>query len=1535
MPPIQNYLVDKTAEIASRKTKMNISVGHVSLSFPLDLVMNDVKAISSAKDTLLEVDRLQVNVQLLPLLKKDIEIDGISIKHALVNSMDLIHGMTIKGRLGEFYLSSHGVKLDPETAIVDNVLLKNSNISLSITDTTSTDTTKSAPTYWKFLLKKIDVQNVAFDYSSPLTNSHINTHLDKIALRNGYIDLHKQLYSLQTLYVNNGKFRMNDIKSSENDTLATKQGGIDPSDIRLSDINIQVDSLFYKGNNIKANIRNVSLKETNSKLNVISVKGDINSNDRTINVSDFEIKTTDSYFNMLASIDWNAFESKNPGIASLRLKADIGKPDMIRLMGGADEKFIQKYPSMPLKIVAGVDGNMESLNITSFHATLPQSFDIMMDGKILHAANNIDRDGQISLNAKSDNIEFLAPLAGGMVIPSGTSLNGTFLLKGTAVNADFLLKQFNSAIVNDSILNNDSLFSIPPVEKELPSIKEFHDNNALRMLAFFDWDKESYEIDLSANEFDLNKFFPNDTLSILSAKAYAKGDGFDIFSKKTSISAKASIRQFEYGSYDLAGLNFNLSLSDNNIIAETSIDNNAMNILADVEGLLEKKRVKIDLNANIKRLDWQELKLADVRFQTSQQIKVTFDTNMEESFSVDASMINTTVTAPKRQFKTKDLYVGLKTNADSTFAYAKAGDLDFSISSKEHLNKLSDDITIFLDQLLKQWEIKHIDQVAIKKYLPYVCMTISAGKDNPIYNYLSLKGIAFDKLFMDIDSSPLDGINGSSYIYGLHNDSLALDTIYLDIEQDVSGIKFYSGVTSVARKNQEAFDASLEGSLMENKAQLLFQYFNGKKEQGVYLGLMADLYQHGINLHLFPKNPTIVYRPFNLNTDNYIFLGNKGKIHANVRLIDDNGSGLSFFTYDNDSTTLQDMTLELANINLDEIRRILPYMPDMQGKLGGDLHYIKTMEHSTFSSTMQLNDFVYEKTPLGDWEMNGVYMPGDNNDHHIDGFITRDGNEIIRMNGLYLNSENGSGSVNASVELEKFPLDIINPFVPDKSLEFTGDFDGTLSMKGSVAKPQFNGNLSMDSVTLFMPELSARFRFDNRPVRVVDSKMTFDKFKIFTKGNNPFTIDGYVDLTDFSKINLNLEMNAKNYELINSPRSRRSIVYGKMYVDFDARLRGPIQEMNMRGNMNILGKTNFTYVMKDSPLTVNDRLNDMVTFVNFKDSVVVDNALLTPVSINGMDIALTLHIDQAVQARVDLTADGSNYMMLEGGGDLAFQYTPQGNMVLNGRYSLISGEMKYQIPVIPLKTFYIQNGSYLEWTGNPLNPTMSIVATEPIRANVSDNGQTGRMVTFNVGVDISNNLENPGLAFILSAADDGAVQEQLNAMSEEERGKLAVTMLVTGIYAAEGNSTGGFNVNNTLNSFLQSEISNVVGKTMDINLGMETVNDGEGGSKRTDYNFQFAKRFWNNRFRIVIGGKVSTGNTAQQDESFIDNISVEYRLDNSGTRYIRFFYDKNYDSVLEGEITETGLGVVLRKKMSRLGELFIFKRRKDNVTESQ
>lgn len=243
-------------------------------------------------------------------------------------------------------------------------------------------------------------------------------------------------------------------------------------------------------------------------------------------------------------------------------------------------------------------------------------------------------------------------------------------------------------------------------------------------------------------------------------------------------------------------------------------------------------------------------------------------------------------------------------------------------------------------------------------------------------------------------------------------------------------------------------------------------------------------------------------------------------------------------------------------------------------------------------------------------------------------------------------------------------------------------------------------------------------------------------------------------MTDMAAMDINLKMQAHNFELINAKRTKESLVHGKLYVDVNAMLKGRPDALTMRGNMNILGNSDFTYVLKDSPLTVEDRLNETVTFVDFSDTTHIEKPNMPVMSLGGMDILMTLHIDEAVQARVDLNDNGSNYMLLEGGGDLSFQYQPDGNMLLNGRYSLMSGEMKYEMPIIPLKTFYIQDGSYIEWTGNLMNPNLNIKASERVRASVSsDGGESTRMVNFDVGVNLTNRLENLGFTFTLEAPD--------------------------------------------------------------------------------------------------------------------------------------------------------------------------------------
>ena len=64
--------------------------------------------------------------------------------------------------LGEFFLESHGVVFSPETARINECFLKNTDLMLTLNELAPSDTTASDTLFWKIILEKADLENVAF-----------------------------------------------------------------------------------------------------------------------------------------------------------------------------------------------------------------------------------------------------------------------------------------------------------------------------------------------------------------------------------------------------------------------------------------------------------------------------------------------------------------------------------------------------------------------------------------------------------------------------------------------------------------------------------------------------------------------------------------------------------------------------------------------------------------------------------------------------------------------------------------------------------------------------------------------------------------------------------------------------------------------------------------------------------------------------------------------------------------------------------------------------------------------------------------------------------------------------------------------------------------------------------------------------------------------------------------------------------------------------------------------------------------------------
>lgn len=1470
VPPVQNFLRKQATVYASQATGMQINVGRIDLRFPLNLLVRDVEVVQ-APDTLLTLASLNVHVQAMPLFKGKIEVDDITIQRVAVNSANLIEGMQIRGVLGRFFLESHGVDLGNELAVINRAELSDTHIGLILTDTTTTEKpdTASAPVNWKVNLHALNLKNVSFSMQLPADSMRMAAHVGEATVNDVSADLKQQFYGLRS-------FLLTGASVNYDTGNALPAEGFDPSHIALRDIRIGIDSVLYQGRNMNAVIREFSMNER-SGLSVTSLTGRVFADSTLIRVPYFRLLTPHSEMNLTAQTYWELVNIPTTGRLTARFNALIGKQDVLLFAGELPDAFKDAYPFRPLVVQAGTEGNLKSMQISRFKIDLPGAFSLDGGGELYNLMDSVTRSAAIDLKMRTGNLNFLTALAdmkpgAPLVIPDSMLLDARLGMEGPKYDARLQLK-----------------------EKE----------GRLNLTANLNTNTEVYSADLKIEDLQVNHFLPHDSIYELTTSLSARGRGLDFTSYRSVATVNASIDKLHYADYRISGIELSGAVKNAVATAQLTSDNALLKMKADAEYHLAHRYPDGKVELDVTSLDTE--KLVGVSLGKEKVLAFQFTGEVRK---------------------------------ERVFTHLTSGDLKLNLSARAGLEPLIRQSTHFADILMRQLDNKELNHAELRKALPTAIFSFSAGRNNPMAWYLATQKISYQDASVKIGCAPDWGINGKASLHALKIDTLQLDTIFLTLKQDTSRISLHGGVINGPKNPQISFKSILTGEIRDKDAELTAQYINDKGKTGLLFGVNAKpLYGgrgkgNGIALTLIPEEPVIAFHKFRFEEHhNWIYLHNNMRVYANVDMQDNEGMGIRMQSLPSDTVSLQNMDVELRRIRLDELFSILPYMPDITGLLSAEAHYIQTENSLELSAEASIDELTYERQRIGDVSLGATWLPGEAGKQYVNTYLTHEGTEIMVADGALYPTISGKDSIVVNSTLEHFPLTIANVFVPDQVVTLSGDMDGDLHITGYTGTPLINGGLSLDSVSVYARQADARFTFDNRPIQVQNNRIVFDKFAIYTTSKNPFSIDGYVDFRDMSRPMANLKLFAENYTLLNAKRTKESMVYGKVFVDLDATVRGPLEALMMRGNVNLLGNTDVTYVLTDSPLTVQDRLSDLVTFTSFADTTSLNKEEVPTLSLGGLDMIMTVHIDPAVRLKADLSADRSSRVELEGGGDLSLQYTPQGDLTLTGRYTLTGGMMKYALPVIPLKEFQIQNGSYVDWTGNPMDPLLNFRATERMRASVSQEDGTSRMVNFDISIVVKNRLDNLSLAFEIDAPDDASVQNQLAGMGPDERSKQAVAMLATGIFLADSGSGGGMNLNMgaALNSVLASQINALTGnmKNASLSFGVEDHDDSDAGGKRTDYSFRYSQRLFNDRFQIVLGGKVSTGANATNDvESFIDNISLEYRLDQSGTRYIRLFHNKNYESVFEGEITETGVGLVLRKKMDRLSELFIFKKKK-------
>ena len=181
----------------------------------------------------------------------------------------------------------------------------------------------------------------------------------------------------------------------------------------------------------------------------------------------------------------------------------------------------------------------------------------------------------------------------------------------------------------------------------------------------------------------------------------------------------------------------------------------------------------------------------------------------------------------------------------------------------------------------------------------------------------------------------------------------------------------------------------------------------------------------------------------------------------------------------------------------------------------------------------------------------------------------------------------------------------------------------------------------------------------------------------------------------------------------------------------------------------------------------------------------------------------------------------------------------------------------------------------------------------------------------------------------------GAVNQKLTMLNEDPSllNKQVFALLVLGRFVQENPLTtesGGTStlVRSTVGNFLSAQLnqlSSKIVKGVDLNFNVQSYDDYQTGQAqgRTQVEIGLKKQLFNDRLSVQLGGAVDVeGDRAKQNSAseITSDVTVEYKLTKDGAYRLKGFRHNQYEGAIEGQLVETGAGVVFVKDFDKWGK---------------
>ncbi len=1629
-PQVQNYVAHKGANYLSNTLDTKVEIGGFTTDWRNALVLKDVYVEDQQQDTLWYSQRLGVDMNILGLIKGNIDIGKISLDHATLNlhvqpdsstnydfimeafasdttaaqpadttssslaiNLDVINlndvyinyrdeagGNWIKGRVGHLLTTMEELNLDAQRYLVDEVELKNTAFSYIQTKLPPPDTAATEPLELEFGLNRIALDNVKLNYKSRPADQSIALDVGRSLLTADKIDLKNERINLKTFELHNTAVVYKQDKYKPTDSLAVNPqrtvqeldsaaeetsgqpmnwvvtlNGLDVSDLDVkfdnfnvpaqekgmdynhllfNNIALEAEDLYYSLNRTTVDVNQLQLQEK-SGFQVKNFEANVIFDSTKTELSNLDLLTGNSHLQRHLAVTYPSLDAVADHPETLGLNLDInnsyvGMQDALYFAPYlADNPSFRSIANTKLQVDGKVDGTMQNLHVRQFNMSGLQGTKVAVTGDIRNATDpdHLYMDLRINqLATTRTDIQALTPagtIPPNIRVPRQLSMTGTYQGSLTAFDTDVNLQSSYGNVA--AVVNMES----GPAGAEPFTAK------------------------VSTNRFDLGQLFTDSLgVGIIALNATAKGTGLTPETMQALV--QANIKTLEYNNYTYNNLDVNANINRNlYTFAATANDPNLDFDLKGDFNMRDTSHVAYGFDIDIQEANLRALNLYSDSLRIKGSMTGHFTGLDPSAISGQLQGQNLVINLNQATYPIDSLAMTLQQNGQSAAIQLQS---DLADANLQFGNTLATLPTALEKHFSKYFDLQPDPPYPAGVNLHDFKARIQLKQSKLITAFVpGLTKLAVNNPII----ATYDGTNQTLTVDGnvnaLEYTGYNLHDLALQVNGTPEALNYNVTLAQFSSPSLNMHHVTLEGAAHDNFLTLRLGIADstGQQERFVLGGQLNSL-GPGYRFTFNPQQLVINSDKWTVPEDNYLQYDTNLLYAHNIKLQHDN----SYIALNSQGPLGPNAPLK-AEFNNFDIGYLMDTFQKQDSLIAGTINGTATVKNlmagtMSFTSDLTVSQFAYEGVPVGTIALKANSEGG--NRYNVDASLTGNGNQVL-INGFYESQPNAS-LLNFDANIPSLNLASLEGFTAGMVKEMDGNASGKLHITGTVDDPNILGELNFNQAQFNVAMLNSLYRLQDERLVFNEQGIHFPDFTLTDSLGNNMVVNGDILTDTYTDFKFDLTVNTDRFLAMNSTAKDNDLYYGTVFIAADASIGGDLALPVIKIDVKVLDGSAFTAVVPADETGAAER-DGIVEFVNLNDSLTAIIGGQQPqdsaqTGFVGADIETQVHITDATPVTIVIDPLTGDNLVVRGTADpLYVGITPSGQINMTGRYEISDGKYSMDFYDLASRELDIADGSYIAWTGDPMQANMQIKAIYTVKtaprelvaaqASGADDPALRNQVPFRVIVNVNGEILTPEIDFNIELPEEqrGKVPGEVTASlanlreDESEMNKQVFALLVLGRFLAPDpleSSGGGLaaSARNSLSQVMTDQLNQLTNKYaggLGLELGVNSYEDYSSGSAqgRTDLNVALKQQFLNDRLTVRVGSDIGLEGQGEANNSmsgFGGDISVEYSITEDGRLRVRAFQRSEYEGVLEGDVRETGASLIYVRDYNNFSELF-------------